>query len=154
MVRVDAKTRTLDGMLLSQTQQGTQPLSAKALGKKRAAEEMDSENVQGNEDEDPGYAASLATTERAQNVKSRIPESECMLTSVRELRAEVIKRRHVGESSAFVIGHQLLTLGPPFSALTDILQNHTFVGVVDVELGISLLQHSTKLYLVNHSALM
>jgi len=37
--------------------------------------------------------------------------------------------------------------------LTEILENHIFVGVVDLDRCLSLLQHSTKLYLVNHGAL-
>jgi DNA mismatch repair protein MLH1 len=37
--------------------------------------------------------------------------------------------------------------------LTEIIENHFFVGIVDLERGLSLAQHSTKLYLVNHGAL-
>lgn len=37
---------------------------------------------------------------------------------------------------------------------TEIIQNHTFVGVVDVERGLSLVQHLTKLYLINHQLMM
>ncbi|TFY56523.1 hypothetical protein EVJ58_g7586 [Rhodofomes roseus] len=62
-----------------------------------------------------------------------IKESQCYLTSVRQLRAAVVKGRH--------------------NHLTEILQKHTFVGIVDVNKCLSLIQHSTKLYLVNHGAL-
>jgi hypothetical protein len=37
--------------------------------------------------------------------------------------------------------------------LTEILEKHSFVGIVDLDRCLSLLQHSTKLYLVNHGAL-
>ncbi|KZT70490.1 DNA mismatch repair protein MutL [Daedalea quercina L-15889] len=62
-----------------------------------------------------------------------IKESQCYLTSVRSLRAAVVKGKH--------------------NHLTDILQKHTFVGIVDVNKCLSLIQHSTKLYLINHGAL-
>jgi hypothetical protein len=38
-------------------------------------------------------------------------------------------------------------------ALSEILEMHTFVGIVDFDRCLSLIQHSTKLYLVNHGAL-
>ncbi|WFD07959.1 DNA mismatch repair protein Mlh1 [Malassezia vespertilionis] len=63
---------------------------------------------------------------------SRIPESTCNLTSVHELRANMIQDRDVG--------------------LTNVLQHHTFVGVVDLEKALTLVQHGTQLYLVNHAA--
>lgn len=34
------------------------------------------------------------------------------------------------------------------------MQNHSFVGVVDQDLSLSLVQQETKLYLVNHAAMM
>ncbi|PSR71450.1 hypothetical protein PHLCEN_2v12717 [Hermanssonia centrifuga] len=37
--------------------------------------------------------------------------------------------------------------------LTEILQKHVFVGIVDIDRCLSLIQHSTKLYLVNYGAL-
>lgn len=39
------------------------------------------------------------------------------------------------------------------TVLTDIIQKHVFVGVVDLQRSLSLLQHETKLYLVNQAAL-
>ncbi|KIJ39060.1 hypothetical protein M422DRAFT_210572 [Sphaerobolus stellatus SS14] len=62
-----------------------------------------------------------------------IPESNCLLTSVRTLRSEIARGRHTG--------------------LSEILEKHTFVGIVDVNRCLSLIQHATKLYLVNHGAL-
>jgi hypothetical protein len=37
--------------------------------------------------------------------------------------------------------------------LSEILEKHIFVGIVDLDRCLSLLQHSTNLYLVNHGAL-
>ncbi|KAG7446826.1 DNA mismatch repair protein MutL [Guyanagaster necrorhizus] len=62
-----------------------------------------------------------------------IKESECILTSVQNLRHSVGKGKH--------------------RLLTEILEKHIFVGIVDLNRCLSLVQHSTKLYLVNHAAL-
>ncbi|KIK70163.1 hypothetical protein GYMLUDRAFT_34643 [Collybiopsis luxurians FD-317 M1] len=62
-----------------------------------------------------------------------VKESECFLTSVINLRKKVAKGKH--------------------KLLTEILEKHTFVGIVDVDRCLSLVQYSTKLYLVNHGAL-
>ncbi|KAH9926723.1 DNA mismatch repair protein MutL [Fomitopsis serialis] len=62
-----------------------------------------------------------------------IKESQCYLSSVKQLRAAVVKGKH--------------------NNLTEILQKHTFVCIVDVNKCLSLVQHSTKLYLINHGAL-
>ncbi|KAK0204070.1 histidine kinase-like ATPase [Desarmillaria ectypa] len=62
-----------------------------------------------------------------------IKESECILTSVQNLRHSVVKGKH--------------------RLLTEILEKHIFVGIVDSNRCLSLVQHSTKLYLVNHAAL-
>ncbi|KAH7922709.1 DNA mismatch repair protein MutL [Leucogyrophana mollusca] len=67
-------------------------------------------------------------------VKTReVKESECYLSSVKELRSHVLKGKH----------HQL----------TEIIEKHIFVGIVDLPRCLSLVQHSTKLYLVNHGNL-
>ena len=34
------------------------------------------------------------------------------------------------------------------------MKSHTFVGVIDIDIGQSMLQYGTKLYLVNHNTLM
>ncbi|KAJ7336310.1 histidine kinase-like ATPase [Mycena albidolilacea] len=67
------------------------------------------------------------------NADREIKESECTLTSVKRLRQKVIKGKH--------------------KQLSEILEKHTFVGIVDLNKCLSLIQHSTKLYLVNHGAL-
>ncbi|KIY48464.1 DNA mismatch repair protein MutL [Fistulina hepatica ATCC 64428] len=62
-----------------------------------------------------------------------IPESKCYLASIDTLRKNVDKTKH----------QQLL----------DVMEKHIFVGIVDLAKTLSLIQYSTMLYLVNHSAL-
>ncbi|PCH44902.1 DNA mismatch repair protein MutL [Wolfiporia cocos MD-104 SS10] len=62
-----------------------------------------------------------------------IKASECSLTSVQKLRRAIVQGTH--------------------RQLHEILEKHTFVGIVDVNRCLSLIQYSTKLYLVNHGAL-
>ncbi|GAA98976.1 hypothetical protein E5Q_05664 [Mixia osmundae IAM 14324] len=62
--------------------------------------------------------------------KGKITESACNLTSIQELRAEVGDSKHAGASAIFA--------------------DHTFVGVVDSDRGLSLIQHATKLYIARH----
>lgn len=40
-----------------------------------------------------------------------------------------------------------------FVAIEDVLKAHTFVGVIDLFSGRSMLQHGTKLFLVDHNVL-
>ncbi|EKM56943.1 uncharacterized protein PHACADRAFT_119030 [Phanerochaete carnosa HHB-10118-sp] len=78
--------------------------------------------------------ANLGQTQKTVVVK--VPEivvSECNLASVMRLRQEVEDVKH--------------------EELTEILQKHVFVGIVDLGRCLSLVQHSKKLYLMNHGAL-
>ncbi|GAC92996.1 hypothetical protein PHSY_000556 [Pseudozyma hubeiensis SY62] len=154
LVRVDAKTRTLDAMF-----------GSKAIGKKRALESdglesapsdatmadlaADNEastsvphwaaNVESsasfaNTDGDGGSTSVGSLIKRGrESLNVRISDSDCSLTSVRHLRAQISKAQHRN--------------------LTDVVQNHTFVGVVDLRKGLSLVQHETRLLLVNHDAM-
>ncbi|KAF8526511.1 DNA mismatch repair protein MutL [Hysterangium stoloniferum] len=76
--------------------------------------------------------ATISKSDKASRMKD-IKESDCILTSVRNLRADVIRGRHEG--------------------LTEILEKHVFVGIVDLHKCLSLVQHATKLYLINHGSL-
>ncbi|KIY63167.1 DNA mismatch repair protein MutL [Cylindrobasidium torrendii FP15055 ss-10] len=62
-----------------------------------------------------------------------VHESQCLLHSVLSLRALVCTEKH--------------------ELLTEIIEKHTFVGIVDLNRCLSLIQHSTNLYLVNHASL-
>ncbi|CDU25734.1 related to MLH1-DNA mismatch repair protein [Sporisorium scitamineum] len=154
LVRVDAKTRTLDSMFGS---------NSRINGKKRA---LDAEGHESSstpdalmaetpaEDESEstshrratmhssdsfadsnGAGSSLASMVKRsrQALSVRISDSDCSLTSVRRLRSQITKSQHRN--------------------LTDVVQNHTFVGVVDLDKGLSLIQHETRLLLVNHDAM-
>lgn len=80
-----------------------------------------------------------------------IPESSCDLTSIMELRKSVQKSVHHGWSrEPFKWDGGCLVHS---TDLTEIIKKHTFVGIVDDYRCLSLIQHATKLYLVNHAAL-
>ena len=84
-----------------------------------------------NDDGLPGGAQAAAAEVQAQRAKRRRAdepaEPACDLTSVQELCAAVERRTHQG--------------------LLEVFQHHTWVGMADEVFGV--LQHSTKLYLVN-----
>ncbi|KAL1738474.1 DNA mismatch repair protein, partial [Schizophyllum fasciatum] len=65
--------------------------------------------------------------------KRTIRESECRLKSVLTMRKSIEALRH--------------------QQLSEIIEKHIFVGIVDLTKTLSLLHHSTRLYLVNHCAL-
>lgn len=81
-----------------------------------------------------------------------IKESECLLTSVKDLRRKVQKGKHRREL-VFCTYFQGELTDCFQSELTEILEKHIFVGIVDLHRCLSLIQYSTKLYLVNHDAL-
>ena len=79
-----------------------------------------------------------------------IPESNCDLTSILELRKSVQKSVHHGLSHRpFEWDDGRLVYS---TDLTEIIKKHTFVGIVDDYRCLSLIQHATKLYLLNHAA--
>jgi DNA mismatch repair protein MLH1 len=80
-----------------------------------------------------------------------IPESECEFTSIQELRRAVRKRGNPGENLLSVCTRGLAKSYR--TGLNEIMTRHAFVGVVDPNLALSLIQHSTKLYLIDHAAL-
>ncbi|KAL8279423.1 hypothetical protein RQP46_008235 [Phenoliferia psychrophenolica] len=87
-------------------------------------------------DHDPDFATQLAQEAASGGgggPRARIAQSECLLKSVRDLRKESIARCH--------------------AELDTIVKNHIFVGVADLGGSLSMLQHQTKLYLVNHASL-
>jgi DNA mismatch repair protein MLH1 len=131
LVRTDHQAQTLDGMF-------TPHVSSDAVGPPEGGVEGEAERPtkrrKGQSDHDPQFAALLAKEAREHAaVRARIAQSECELTSIRELRGEVVRRRHV--------------------ELDSIVKNHIFVGVADVNSGLSMIQYQTKLYLVNHASI-
>lgn len=70
---------------------------------------------------------------QAEDKSKDLSESVCDFTSIQELRRAVAK-----------------SASPD---LTETITKHAFVGLVDSDMCLSLLQHSTRLLLVNHVAL-
>lgn len=90
MVRTDAKSRTLDSMFGRPDQSNS--LSSKAAGKKRSAPEEDA--FESLDVEMDGVTATQAFNQEGQ---VKIAETECMLSSIRDLRSEIKKRKHNSE---------------------------------------------------------
>ncbi|KAL7284130.1 hypothetical protein ACG7TL_001411 [Trametes sanguinea] len=94
-----------------------------------------------------------------------IQESQCFLKSVKELRAAVVRAKHhrsyillsffvrPNPSTDLLSSFDLDLRGISTAELGEIIAQHTFVGVVDDTRCLSLVQHGTRLYLLNHGAL-
>lgn len=76
-----------------------------------------------------------------------IQMTKCNLASVQQLRKGVENTVHHGPYVVISLGKQKLTFGPE---LQKVINNHTFVGVVGPDRPESLIQHETKLFLLNH----
>ncbi|GEM10824.1 DNA mismatch repair protein MLH1 [Rhodotorula toruloides] len=136
LVRTDAQSQTLDAMFPTMPA----PSTSRAGGKTRDADpatngdEDDRPSKKRKSDHDPAFATQLAAEQAAQkSARVRIEQSECALTSVRQLRKEVVEARHEG--------------------LDTLIKGHIFVGVADLDTCKSMIQHQTKLYIVDHAAL-
>ena len=81
-----------------------------------------------------------------------IQESPSELTSIKDLRKRIVVKEHQGISqdlfSLSCYGFDVVTPG-----LHEVLEGHVFVGIVDLDRCLSLIQHSTQLYLLNHGSL-
>ncbi|GAA5990002.1 hypothetical protein JCM5350_002364 [Sporobolomyces pararoseus] len=151
LVRTDANSQTLDSMfpLLGSSSSSTSLSTLKEKGKERAPTKYDEGGdlvVDGEEEEsrpakkkvrsdheNPGFAKAVAE-EQARQMKLarvRISQSECTLTSVKNLRNQVIEGRN--------------------EELDQLFKNHIFVGIADLQTGRSLIQHQTELYLIKHN---
>ncbi|KAI5476391.1 DNA mismatch repair protein MLH1 [Pseudohyphozyma bogoriensis] len=121
LVRTDHHAQTLDALFHSTAQ---------------AADDAEDEDGRPSKrrksDHDPDFAERLAKEGKGEG-RTRIPTSECMLKSVKQLRQEVMDRSS--------------------EKLEQIVRNHIFVGVADLDGSLSMVQHQTKLYLANHAAL-
>lgn len=137
-VRMDPLNRTLDSMVAVADPSQIAPFDDHP-SKRRGV--TDDEVVVVDEDDTPMWNA--APTE---DKRKDIPESVCDFTSIHELRRAVLKRASPGEYKKNL--RQALILD-----LSDTLSKHAFVGIVDSDSGMSLIQHSTRLLLVNHAAL-
>ncbi|WWD02458.1 hypothetical protein V865_000497 [Kwoniella europaea PYCC6329] len=150
-VRMDPSNRTLDSMVavvdpsqLSGFAQSTpqipddiRPNKRRAVVGEGSAEEpldIDDEDADLEEDQrervrwNEGYNSSSG-----KGKEKDIQESICEFDSILELRRAARKGGNAD--------------------INEIMRKHAFVGVVDKQLCLSLIQHSTKLYLVNHASL-
>ncbi|BGO94970.1 hypothetical protein NBRC10512_003870 [Rhodotorula toruloides] len=131
LVRTDAQSQTLDAMF------PTLPASSNSrTGDKtrEAADDDDRPSKKRKSDHDPAFATQLAVQQAKQkSARVRIAQSECALTSVRQLRKEVVEARHEG--------------------LDALIKGHIFVGVADLVTRKSMIQHQTKLYIIDHAAI-
>ena len=151
LVRTDATAQTLDAMFaqVRPTASETRPI----LPSKRKAldiiqvesddeatgtidnidTEMETEQRSKFNSSDMTATAPSTRMEGQQLKRTKLPISKCDLTSIQELRLAVSEAKHEG--------------------LEAIVKQHTFVGTIDLASGQSLIQHGTKLYLVNHNLL-
>ncbi|WWD18950.1 hypothetical protein CI109_103406 [Kwoniella shandongensis] len=148
-VRMDPSNRTLDSMVevidpsqltaFAQTQpvDEVRPTKRRAVAKGSAEQPLDIDLEEEDDDEQKGEREGLwNSVHESGSIKAKgkeVPESVCEFTSIQELRKVARKAANAD--------------------LTEILQRHAFVGIVDRHLCLSLIQHSTKLYLVNHASL-
>ncbi|KAG2181878.1 hypothetical protein INT44_008694 [Umbelopsis vinacea] len=133
-VRTDSKLRTLDNFL--HTPSIISKPTQTAAEKRPEYEAADPPDVvMGDAGDDATETVTEETSVKSASTSTHISSDrervDVRLNSLLDLRKEVKKNEHKG--------------------LSDIFADHTFVGVVDDALA--LIQHQTKLYLVNYSAL-
>ncbi|BGP34824.1 DNA mismatch repair protein Mlh1 [Rhodotorula toruloides] len=132
LVRTDAQSRTLDAMFPTLPAASTSGAGSKT--REAADDDDDRPSKKSKSDHDPAFATQLAAEQAAQkSARVRVAQSECALTSVRQLRKEVVEARHEG--------------------LDALIKGHIFVGVADLDTCKSMIQHQTKLYIVDHAAI-
>ncbi|WVF72656.1 hypothetical protein IAT40_007474 [Kwoniella sp. CBS 6097] len=151
-VRMDPTNRTLDSMVtvldpsqlsnFAESQmimEDPRPAKRRALGEGSLEEPLnvDMDDEDGEEIGAEGIAEGVLWNDigsgSRKGKEKEIPESECEFTSIHELRKAA---RKAGNAE-----------------LMEIMRRHAFVGVVDRQMCLSLVQHSTKLYMVNHASL-
>ena len=100
-----------------------------------------------NPSQQPNAETELQTTATQVPV---IEPSECNLASVLQLRDQIVQGAHEGTPPNYKTLECRLSR---LLALSEIIQMHVFVGIVDTGRCLSLVQHAKKLYLMNHGAL-
>jgi DNA mismatch repair protein MLH1 len=144
LVRTDHNTQTLDSMFV--------PVPF-PIPTDDDADEQDRPSKRRKSDHDYDVSSQLAN-ESQQAVRAKIAQSETDLTSVIELRKEVVERCDAGAwFVASDMGERVADGGERRTGLEAIVKGHIFVGVADLQGSLSMLQHRTKLYLVNHASL-
>lgn len=143
-VRTSTQDRTLDSMFPT----ASRPTPAQS----RTHSQGDNAGGDSGEGEQSPFVADEVEEEAPAPIKLRdIPESECYLTTVLELRKEIVKGKHHSEELPLAFKEDIYAF--MLSGLSEILSGCVYVGTVDLERCLSLLQHNTELYLVNHGAI-
>lgn len=148
---MDPSNRTLESMIVPVDPSQLGEYSQVGTGddrpsKRRGVDDSEAVEVSGDDTEAP--RETLWDAPREEPKGREIAESACEFTSIRELRKECKKKGHSGklEPSAFLERTYPSDLG-------EIMTKHAFVGIADKYQCLSLIQHSTKLFLVNHASL-
>ena len=101
LVRTDAQSQTLDALFPVTSRASTSKLRNGTVLQAGEGTESDGDETRPSKvrrsDHDPAFAARLAADQAARaRARVRIAQSECALTSVKQLRKEVIEARHEG----------------------------------------------------------
>lgn len=81
----------------------------------------------------------------------KVEESLCEFTSIQELRAAVRKRANTGQF--YLATARLDGLHADAAEACDMIAKHAFVGIVEEKQNLALVQHGTKLHLINYAHL-
>jgi DNA mismatch repair protein MLH1 len=146
-VRMDPTNRTLHSMLAV-----ADPSQLAAYDEPPAKRRGVTDDVVDLVDEDeatPMWSAGAGATATAADERGKeVPESVCDFMSIQELRRAVRKGASQGEPAKNNVGE-----ADTSPELMETVSKHAFVGVVDRRTCLSLMQHSTRLLLVNHATL-
>uniref|UniRef100_A0A3Q3MJH2 DNA mismatch repair protein MLH1 n=1 Tax=Mastacembelus armatus TaxID=205130 RepID=A0A3Q3MJH2_9TELE len=134
MVRTDCRAQKLDAFLQPKEKPPPDPEPAGASSKEPATKTAQPDSIDMDETDDADMKRPRKTEQEEEEdlTAAATPKRRAIkLTSVRELRAEITESAHKG--------------------LQEMLQNHSFVGCVNPQW--TLIQHHTKLYLLNTTKL-
>ncbi|ORY35398.1 putative DNA binding protein [Naematelia encephala] len=141
-VRMDPTNRTLDSMIavsdpsqLAAFTETPQTLldPEHRPAKRRGINEDEPIELEEEDELDDGRETTWALTTGEGKKGNEIPESACEFSSILELRKATRKRGNI--------------------EMNEMIQGHSFVGIVDRDLCLSLVQHGTKLFLINHAVI-
>ena len=139
LIRTSAADRTLDSMFPVVPSNRTPP---QPQPQTQAA-------TDGIDEEPPAHVR----RESSKKTKE-MPESPCELTSIRDLRKRILVKEHQGTSPTLGFHPTRCYYSNTVTrGLHEVLEGHVFVGIVDPDRSLSLVQHSTQLYLLNHGSL-
>jgi len=106
------------------------------------------EEAEADEDEEPPAPQRREGTRKTKEIQ----ESACELSSIKDLRKRIIVKEHQGMPPK-LFSRPCYYPDAFTQGLHEVLEGHVFVGIVDLDRCLSLVQHSTQLYLLNHGSL-